>query len=270
MLIYAIDDEANMLYLLHEAIAEAAPQAQIKDFRLGSKAVDYIEESGECPDIIFSDIQMPGLGGLQLAKRIKEITPGTKLVFVTGYDYAIDAYQLHVDGYITKPVEAERILEELNHLFPDSLNKVEKLRVQCFGMFEVFWKDQPLPFARKQSKELLAFLIDRRGVLCSTDEIIAALWEAGEKDPRMKHRIWNLKSDLRTTFQNIGIEDVLISQGQRIAVNSNMLDCDYYRMLEGDKSAKNTFRGEYMEQYSWAEQTKGSLVFCIQSPNVEI
>ena len=206
---------------------------------------------------------MPGLSGLELAKWIRQITPGTKLVFVTGYDYAIDAYQLHVDGYITKPVESERILEELNHLLPESLNTEKKLRVQCFGMFEVFWKDQPLSFARKQSKELFAYLIDRRGVLCSTDEIIAALWEAGEDDQRMKHRIWNLKSDLRTTFQNIGMEDVLISQGQRIAVNSGLLECDYYRMLEGDKSAKNTFRGEYMEQYSWAEQTKGSLVFSI-------
>jgi len=261
VLIYAIDDEINMLYLLREALAEAAPEARIEEYRLGAQAVAHLEEGGERPDVIFSDIQMPGLTGLELAERLKQLAPQTKLVFVTGYDYAMDAYRLHVDGYIPKPVEAERIREELEHLFPDGPHTEKKLKVQCFGMFEVFWNGQPLAFARKQSRELFAYLVDRRGVLCSTDEIIAALWENDEDDRSLKHRVWNLKSDLRTSLSQIGMEEVLISQGQSIAVRTDLLDCDYYRMLEGDVTAKNTFRGEYMEQYSWAEQTKGSLIF---------
>jgi len=261
MLIYAIDDEANMLYLLHEALAKAAPEAEIEDFRLGSKAVAHIEESDARPDVIFSDIQMPGISGLDLARRLKQIAPETKLVFVTGHDYAMDAYRLHVDGYITKPVETERIKEELDHLFPKKPDAVKKLRVQCFGKFEVFWEDRPLSFSRKQTKELFAYLVDRRGVLCSTDEIIAALWEDDENDKSMKHRIWNLKSDLRAALNRIGMEDVVISQGQSFAVRTDLLDCDYYQMLEGIAAAKSAFRGEYMEQYSWAETTKGSLVF---------
>lgn len=262
MLIYAIDDEVNMLYLLHDAILEAVSDAEIRDFRSGSRAVAHMEESGEHPDVVFSDIQMPRLSGLELAKKLKQTAPETKIVFVTGYDdYALDAYRLHVDGYITKPVEAEQIREELKHLFPDGLNTVNKLKVQCFGMFEIFWNNEPLSFARKQSKELFAYLVDRRGVLCSTDEIMAALWEDEDNDRSLRHRIWNLKSDLRATLSRIGMEDVLVSQGNCIGVRTNMLDCDYYRMLEGDVTVKNTFRGEYMEQYSWAEQTKGALSF---------
>ncbi len=118
MIIYAIDDESHMLYLLHSAIAEAAPEAVIEDFRLGTEAVEHMEKSGARPDVIFSDIRMPGLSGLELAARIKEVSPETKLVFVTGYDYAMSAYQLHVHGYIPKPPDAERIREELAHLFP--------------------------------------------------------------------------------------------------------------------------------------------------------
>ena len=261
MLIYVVDDEANMLYLLHEAVIEAVPDTEIRDFRTGSIAVAHMEESGERPDVVFSDIRMPGLNGLELAMRLKKINPETKLVFVTGYDYALDAYRFHVDGYITKPVEAERIREELDHLFPDGLNTVKKLKVQCFGMFEIFWKNEPLSFTRKQSKELFAYLIDRRGVLCSTDEIIAVLWENNEIDRRLRHRVWNLKSDLRMTLNRIGMEDVLVCQGNCIGVRTSLLDCDYYRMLEDDVTVKNTFRGEYMEQYSWAEKTKESLSF---------
>ena len=91
MLIYAIDDEINMLYLLHEAIAEAAPGAQIVDFRSGTAALSQMRQTGAQPDAVFSDIRMPGLSGLELAVKLKGQSPETKLIFVTGYDYALDA-----------------------------------------------------------------------------------------------------------------------------------------------------------------------------------
>ena len=128
MLIFAIDDEPNMLYLLHAAIAEAAPEARIVDFSLGSEAVTYMEKQNMHPDVVFSDIRMPGISGLELAARMKELSPKTEMVFVTGYDYALDAYQLHVSGYIPKPVEADRVREELENLFSD-LPSPKKLRV---------------------------------------------------------------------------------------------------------------------------------------------
>ena len=265
MLIYAIDDEPNMLYLLHEAIAQAAPEAEIHDFSLGSEAIRYIETEGTSPDVVFSDIRMPGISGLELAARLKELSSRTSMVFVTGYDYAMDAYQLHVPGYIPKPVEAERIREELAYLFPmDQNNKdsvMERLSVQCFGTFEVFWQNQPLSFSRKKTKELLAFLVDRHGAFCSSDEIITALWEGEPHTGNMNHRLWNLTSDLRASLKSIGMEDVLISKSRQLAIRTERIDCDYYRMLAKDSSEEFSFRGEYMEQYSWAETTKGKLTF---------
>ena len=261
MLIFAIDDEPKMQRLLHRAIAEAAPEAEIRDFLLGSEAIRAIEEEKLRPDAVFTDIQMPGLSGLELAVRLKQRSPDTRLVFVTGYDYAVDAYRLHVGGYIMKPVEAQRVREELDHLFPEAPPAQGRLRVQCFGAFEVFWQDRPLPFKRKQSKELFAFLVDRKGASCSAEEIIAALWEDEEDAKSAKQRIRNLVSDLKGTLAGIGQSEVLIRQGSRLAIKRSLLDCDYYRLLEGDMAAVNAFRGEYMEQYSWAELTKGSLVF---------
>lgn len=261
MLIYAIDDEPNMLYLLHESIVEAMPEAKIRDFTLGSEAVKRLEEGGERPDAVFSDIRMPGLSGMELASRLKRAAPKTKLVFVTGYDYAADAYQLHVDGYIFKPAEAERIREELEHLFPEGLGESERLRVRCFGNFEVFWRGQPLAFGRKPTRELFAYLVDRQGALCSSDEIIAAIWEDAGDLKNARHRIRNYASDLKSSLKSIGMRDALVTQGQLVAVRMDRLDCDYFRALAGDASAREAFRGEYMEQYSWAEKTKASLHF---------
>ena len=45
------------------------------------------------------------------------------------------------------------------------------------------------------------------------------------------------------------------------AVDTELLDCDYYRMLKGDMDAVNAYQGEYMKQYSWAELTVGRLFF---------
>lgn len=260
MLIYAIDDEKNMLYLLHEAIQEAAPEAEIQDFTLASRALDHIRETGKVPDVIFTDHEMPGLTGLELAAKLKTVSPQTRLVFVTGYDYALEAYRLHVDGYITKPVEAERVREELVHFFPSQYGP-RLLRVRCFGNFEVFWQNQPVHFARRQTKELLAFLVDRRGALCSSEEFISTIWEDTVDSGNAKHRVWNLNADLRSSLKAIGMEDVLISAGHRLAVRMELLDCDYYRYLSGEPAAREAFRGEYMEQYSWAEATKGTLIF---------
>ena len=68
-------------------------------------------------------------------------------------------------------------------------------------------------------------------------------------------------NDLKATLRSVGAEQVLIRQGSRLAIRPDLLECDYYRMLEGDMASVNAFRGQYMEQYSWAEITKGSLYF---------
>ena len=262
MLLFAIDDEPKMLRLLRAAMAQAAPEAEIRDFPSGAAAVAALE-GGARPDAVFSDIQMPGLDGLELAAEIKRLSPDTGIVFVTGYDeYAMEAYRLHVSGYVMKPVDAARVREELDHLnLPPAPPEPDKLRVRCFSHFEVFWRGEPVIFQRKQTKELLAYLIDREGRACSAEEIAAALWENDGDTQATKHRLRNLLTDLRKTLRGIGMEDLLIRERRQLAIRQDLVDCDYYRMLEGDMEAVNAYRGEYMVEYSWAELTAGRLQF---------
>ena len=264
MLIYAIEDEEGMLRLLHRAIAEAAPNAEIVDFLFGADALAVIRGGGPKPDVVFSDIVMPPPTGLDFAIALKTLSPDTKLVFVTGYsEYAAEAYQLHVRGYILKPVRPERVREELELMDLPDLKPTEKLQVQCFGYFEVFWKGEPLAFSRSKTKELFAFLVDRGGSACQAEEVIAALFEKTdpEKMKQSKQNLRNLVSDLKRVLNGIGRGDVLIRRGSTLCIRPELLDCDYYKMLKGDMGALNRFRGAYMEQYTWAEMTKGVLKF---------
>ena len=83
MLIFAIDDEPPMLRDARRAIAEAAPDAALITFDSAESALDAIREQSLSPDIIFSDIEMPGLSGLKFAVALKTASPDTRVVFVT-------------------------------------------------------------------------------------------------------------------------------------------------------------------------------------------
>jgi two-component SAPR family response regulator len=261
MLFFAIDDEPRMLRLLHKAIAEAEPDAEIMDFTEGDDLLSALAE--RTPDVVFSDVELQGMTGLELAVRIKNAAPEAKIIFVTGYSqYAADAFRLHANGYIIKPAEAGRIREELDYLrLPEKETQPGKLRVQCFGNFEVFWQDKPITFARSKAKELLAYLIDREGAYCTAGEIISVLWEAGAEGKNTKGHLRVLSSDLSAVLKSIGMGNVLLKKRGQLAVDRSKLDCDYYRMREGDFAAVNAYRGEYMKQYSWAELTVGRLYF---------
>ena len=269
MRIFAIDDEPLMLRLLNDAIAAAEPGAEIHIFERPGTLLEAISVEKLLPDVVFLDIEMPGLDGLSLAVAIKREAPRARIIFVTGYSqYALDAFRIHANGYLMKPVDAAAIREELDQFPAVEAPRPGKLQVQCFGLFEVFWQGEPLTFSRRKTKELFAYLVDRKGAFCSTGEVIAALWEDSAEAKDAKNYLRVLVNDLTSVLRSIGMADVLLRQRGQIAVKRDMLDCDYYRMLDGDVDALHLFRGEYMKQYSWAELTTGRLMFSEAEENV--
>jgi two-component SAPR family response regulator len=262
MMIFAIDDEPKALRVLCRCVEAAAPGAGLRAFDSAFAALDAIRFGGLFPDIVFSDIEMPGLSGLEFAVALKKASPDTRVVFVTAFSqYALDAFQVRAQGYIMKPLTTALVRRELDELPAEPKPAPNRLRVQCFGYFEVFWRGEPLRFARRRTKEFLAYLVDRRGAFCAMEDVISALWGDVDDMKNAKHRVRNYISDLRETLKEIDMEDVLIRRTNNIAIRTELLDCDYYRMLEGDMAAVNAFRGEYMINYSWAELTAGNLYF---------
>ncbi len=268
MLIFVIDDEAFILNTEARVIREVRPEAELRCFQRAQEALDCIQNEGLKPDLVFSDIQMPGLSGLEFAVRLRTICPESKLVFVTGYEqYALEAYRIHAHGYVLKPLDPERVAEELAFWTeptkpePEKDAGPEKLQARCFGQFEIFWQGVPLAFERRKTKELLAYLIDKEGTSSTAEEVSAALWE-DEWDLKLtKNRIRVLVSDLRSSLERVGMGELLIRRSGNLAVRRDLLDCDYYRMLDGDSLAINSFDGQYMQQYPWAELTSGRLYF---------
>ena len=263
MRIYVIDDEPTVLNASEQVIRRALPDAEVTAFHSSAAALDALNNLSEPLDVCFCDIEMPGINGLEFALRLKQISPETKIIFVTAYsEYALEAFRIHANGYILKPINVVRVLEEIGEPAASPREAgMDFLKVRCFGSFEVFWQGKPLLFNRKKTRELFAYLVDRKGALCSSEEIATAVWEDDGDIRNTKTHIRVLISDLRKTLANIGQEDIVIRQRGQVAINTDKLDCDYYHMLDGDMNALNSFKGEYMTQYSWAEITAGQLAF---------
>ena len=116
MLIFAIDDEELVLEGTEKVIKNAAPDAEVMTFIRTKAALEAIKE-GKRPDIVFSDIEVPGISGLEFAIKTKELSPSTRIVFVTGYkEYAIEAFKIKAHGYLLKPVTEEDIRRELDYI----------------------------------------------------------------------------------------------------------------------------------------------------------
>ena len=246
MKILLVDDEQLQLIRLQNACKAVLPDAEYLTYTNPIKALE--ENSGVNIDIAFLDIEMPSINGIQLAKKLKKNNPLIKVIFVTAYnDYALQAFNIHASGYITKPVNEAKIKEEIDQLQNVApLASTKKLQVKCFGNFEVFHNGEPVRFAYKKSKEVFAYLIDREGAAIAINELNTVLWE--EDHPSY---LRNLIADIQKTLKKIDCGDVFIKRHNECYIDVDKVDCDAYEYKKDNPNAVRLYRGEYMMQYSW-------------------
>ena len=248
MRILLVDDEELQLLRLTEAVKKVLPEDSVL-LPYTNPVLAWEENKNSPVDVAFLDIEMPVCNGIMLAKKLQRVHPKVNIVFVTAYtDYAVDAYKMHASGYVTKPVDANRIKQELNGLrFPAELPPKSKLQIKCFGNFEVFAKGVPIKFARSKSKELFAYLVDREGAAVNVNELNAVLWEEDKKS-----YFRNLIADIQNTLKAVGAEEVFIKRRNECFIDPAKVDCDAYEYKKNNPAAIRLYRGEYMAQYDWA------------------
>ena len=169
MVILAVDDERIMLKELTTELRQVFPDSEIQGFQDSLEAAQWameLAQNGRKIDYAFLDIQMREQNGLELAKRLKLLNPGTNLIFCTAYtEYAFEAVGMYAKGYLMKPISAEDIVRTLDEMVYDwrksAFSDKQNFYVKTFGHFEVFVNGQPLVFEREKAKEMLAYLLNK-------------------------------------------------------------------------------------------------------------
>ena len=252
MKIIALDDEELALEGLMDAIRACAPNAELHGFSYAEDVLAFLRDHS-C-DVAFLDVEMAGINGVELAEQLKLRNPDINLIFATGFSrYQGSAFDLHASGYLMKPITVEKVRKELANL-RRPVPEEKRIQVQCFGNFEVYLDGIPLEFKYHKTKELLAYLVDRKGALCTNGEIIAKLFGDDNHNAYLR----SLRKDLLDTLETAGCADVITQQRGKLGLVPEAIRCDYYDWCDG-KRMGNAYLGEYMAQYSWSEYTNAAL-----------
>ena len=113
-----VDDEEEVRNAIEQRISwEELGFEVIGKAQNGVKAMEIAEKLQ--PDVVITDIKMPYMNGLELARNLKEENPGVRILILTGFDefeYAKEAVHLEIEEYILKPVNANELSECLKRL----------------------------------------------------------------------------------------------------------------------------------------------------------
>lgn len=258
MKIIFVDDEK----MAHVKFTNYAKRAEIYEesalFFDPEEALEYSRNNKV--DLAILDIEMPGMSGIELGRKLKEVDQNIRLIYTTGYgDYALDAFSVDAIGYLVKPYGYEELKKELEKAMRMQKIRENSVTIQTIPRFEVFVDGIPLKFSRKKVKELLAVMVDRRGDTLTVGEAIAALWEDRPDDQKTKNLFRATLKRLYDFLEEKGIRFILQDDSALRAVDVNAFKCDYYELMQGSTEAMKKYCGFYMEEYEWAENTNVSI-----------
>ena len=259
MRILIADDESVILDGLTRTVRKAAPDAEVLPFSGGQALLDWYRDNRA--DIAFLDIEMPRIDGLTLARRLREQDAQLNIIFTTSYpQYARESYDLRASGYLLKPVSESDIRRELENLrFALRPKADNRLKVTTFGSFRASVNGENLRFRYSKTMELLAYIVDRNGSYVTNGELQSVLWEGVSQGEKTASYLRQLRKDLIDTLEAAGCRDAVDQRRGAICIQPDRIDCDYYDWLKGDLATQSRYQGEYMAQYSWAENTNGWL-----------
>jgi two-component SAPR family response regulator len=235
------------------------------------------------PDVVFIDINMPQMNGLNAATCIMDESPSSEIVFVTAYDeYAIEAFELHAIDYLLKPVEEIRLCKTVARL----KRKITEIRqvstqnftIRCFGCCKAeFAGGASMKFRAEKTKELFAYLLLNAGRDITKEELFDMLWPLDDPDKAIR-QLYNGIYYIRKSMDDIGISKDILSVDSRYHLRIGTVDydvakfCSLFNITQNRKAVleemESLYLGDYLEGclYEWAyyerEKLQGLYIQC--------
>lgn len=244
-----IDDEAPAIeeikYFLKDYEADV-----ISTYMDPQKALENILT--DHPDVVFSDMEMPWMNGVELALKIQSILEQVIIIFITAYSqYAIEAFKAHPLDYLLKPISRTAFDHTMQHVrkqfnliwrYQDEYEKesvsAQDYMLNCFGKFEIVNQDkQIMKFPTRKTKELLSYMICKSGTQIYRDEVIAVFFGEAEFSKALNNYYVTL-CRLRSTIAGFGLgrDKILIKENCSIQIADGVCDfIDFMRFAKENK-----------------------------------
>jgi len=254
-----VDDEYWALEGFEQECSGEPEIEIVGKFMSAEDALEYAKDN--LVEFALLDIQLSGMDGVHLARKLRKLYPDVIIIFLTAYkEYLEDFIDMKADYYVLKPYTKKDVMDILERAKLLSGRFKKRVSIRCFGDFEVFVDGKPLVFSSARAKELLALIVDKRGGTVLHRPAYDILWECRPYTNEMASVYRKVLYRLDGFLDENGIGDILIKTTHGRALNTDKVDCDLLDFFKGDPDAREKFGGKYMSQYSWAEETLGELI----------
>jgi two-component SAPR family response regulator len=258
-----VDDEQPAIDLLKILLEGTGKVQCVGEYCKPSEAAGAIPALR--PDVVFLDVQMPGINGVELAATLIDQAVDTNIVFVSAYsEYAVQAFELNALDYLLKPASpktVERAVARVLKLKQRPLKASDTggvgTLVRCFGKLEVRQsiEDSMVKWRTAKVEELFAFLLYYRGTIVRKGAIIENLWPECEPkiaDGNLHTSVYQLKKTLKENGVDIAVK--FIGGGYVLELGPN---------VEYDVAAFEAFaaKGERVDAYNVGEFEKMTVLY---------
>ncbi|KUO76915.1 MAG: hypothetical protein APF77_21795 [Clostridia bacterium BRH_c25] len=270
-----VDDERPALRGLEHLLKN---YSEVSIIGMYTNPLIAIEEIGFLkPQVVFMDINMPQLKGIDAASRILDLSPDTDIVFVTAFDqYAIEAFEIHALDYILKPISTERLGKTIERMmmkkFGARKSSDRMLHIKCLGQFQVAWENQePIKWRTEKTKEIFAFLLHNQGRETSKEELLDKLWPEDDPDKAIR-QLYNGIYYIRKALEEYGADRSIICIDSSYNLKLGSAYSDVKRLYDLEKSAvadnmemleemEALYGGDYLEgeDFPWTYSERESL-----------
>lgn len=274
-----IDDELLLLNSQKAVIETVEGFELVGVYTSASKISQEIREKK--PEVVFLDIELGGMSGIEVADKISEQFPALDIVFITAYsEYAVEAFEVNAIDYLLKPLTTERLLKTYGRLKDTKREAIPvqaTAKIKTFSSLQFFGATEnaiPVKWRTSKAKELFTLLMHYNEKPVTKDFIINLLWPEGigkNTFSQLYTTVYQVRSMLRLININIQISSkeecyILHLNDVRLDVEEWLRKMESFVEVTKDnlqsyQEAMNLYQGDYLEDcpYSWAEAERERL-----------
>ncbi|MDD5401029.1 MAG: response regulator transcription factor [Sulfurimonas sp.] len=185
--ILLVEDEENLARLLKEAIGDNFHSFTVaKD---GMEGIELFKKNK--PDIVITDIMMPRLSGLDMAKELKKTNPDTPIIILSAFsekEKLFSAIDIGINKYFLKPFDTDELLDYIRSITPKLANKFIKLNdgfVFNKTTNSLYKSDKYVPLSKNETK-FLSLLLNTKERIIDDNLIKESLWSEEVSDERVR------------------------------------------------------------------------------------
>lgn len=270
-----IDDEELALKYLEKLLLETHEIDVIGTFLEPKEFLRTVTEAK--PDVVFLDIEMAMMNGLELAEEIQMINPSIQIIFVTAYEmYAVKAFELNALDYIVKPLQRQRIagtVARIKERYMET-NKLESEPVSApvicsFGQLQIFAGDRLLEtkWRTLKAKELFAYIVQHHKFPIPKYDLTEIFWSSLPWE-KANSQLYSAIYQIRKVLKGSNVPVKIINNGEYygIELNETELEKEIWEKrvaaallmektsLETAFALLDDYKGPYLQDipYEWA------------------